>query len=172
MQGASFADDQLQGIASEYQQLESEFRAQAFQQEMQASTQLIEQETASLLTQAAQELGELGVAATFLQGVNQAAQTLAGLEAKAKQDEILAKYGQVGLPSPQGPVGGIQGPVDFAGLPIVPPAPGAPVAAPPPSPAAAPPPATLPRRGLPYTAAYKEKAASPAARPGRRDSRR
>ena len=94
--GASFAGDAEQRVANEYAAAESEFRAQAFQQELQATNELLDREQASLTIQSTQELQELGVAAEFLGHVNQAATTQKQLLAQLKQEELMQKYGQGG----------------------------------------------------------------------------
>ena len=94
--GASFADDSLTRVGAEYQQAENEFRAQAFQQEMQATNELLDREQASLTIQSTQELQELGVTAEFLGHVNQAVTTQKQLLAQLKQEELMQKYGQGG----------------------------------------------------------------------------
>lgn len=90
--GASFADDALTRVGLEYNQAETAFRAQAFQQEMDATNQLLDRENASLLEQATQQLSELGVATQFLSSVNQVATSQKAAEAALKQEELQTKY--------------------------------------------------------------------------------
>lgn len=91
--GASFAQDQQTRLDKEYQQAENEFRTQAWQQELMATNQLLEQEYGTLVAQASQELGELGQATAFLSGVQQTAQTQKSIEAALKQLQLLETIG-------------------------------------------------------------------------------
>jgi hypothetical protein len=132
--GASFASDAQGRVDQEFGQLEQQFRAQAFQEEMAANHDLIDQEQQSLTAQVNQELTELGVATSFLSGVNQAAVTQADIAKQLTEENLLKKYGAPGAKPPSGAAGS-------AGAPAAP-------AAPAPSrlgtrqPAAAPAPAT------------------------------
>lgn len=92
LSGASFAQDQLASVANQYSQLENEFRTQAFQQELQASTQLIDQQHQNLSLQAQQELGQLGIATGFLNSVPQAMQTQKSIDQALAQHNLLDKY--------------------------------------------------------------------------------
>lgn len=92
LSGASFADDALTRVGVEYNQAETAFRAQAFQQEMDATNQLLDRENASLLEQATQQLSELGVASQFLGSVNQVATSQAQAQAALAQEQLQAKY--------------------------------------------------------------------------------
>lgn len=98
LSGASFADDALNRVGLEYSQAESQFRAQAFQQEMDATNQLLDRENASLLEQATQQLSELGVATQFLGSVNQVATGQAQAQAALAQEQLQTKY--FGPPQP------------------------------------------------------------------------
>lgn len=103
LMGASFADDALTRVGNEYQQAENEFRTQAFIQEMNATNELIDRESVSLLTQAQQELQELGIATSFLSGVNQVATTQKEIDKILKQQELMAQL------NPQPAAGGVPG---------------------------------------------------------------
>lgn len=92
LSGASFAQDQLASVANQYSQLENEFRTQAFQQELQASTQLIDQQHTNLAAQAQQELGQLGIATGFLNSVPQAMQTQKSIDQALAQHVLIDKY--------------------------------------------------------------------------------
>ena len=101
--GASFANDALARTSMDYGQLESEFRAQAFQNEMAASNALIDRTQQSLAAQAAQELSELGTSTSFLQTVNQVAVTQKEIEQKLKEMELVEKFSEPNSATPVAP---------------------------------------------------------------------
>jgi hypothetical protein len=104
LSGASFAQDQLASVANQYSQLENEFRTQAFQQELQASTALIDKTQTSLTNQASQELSALGIATGFLNSVPQAMQTQKSIDQALAQHALLDKYQNAQAPGGTGTV--------------------------------------------------------------------
>lgn len=118
--GASFADNQLSQQASQNQQDIDTARAQAFQQEMQATLGLNQQQADVLASQlananaqasqvnqvAAQKLNELGIEAGFLKNVQQT-DTPANnaYKAAAIQQALGAAGGAGGTPPPTGGTG-------------------------------------------------------------------
>jgi hypothetical protein len=101
LSGASFANDQVGRVLSDYQTQENEFRAQAFQAEYEASLKAITQQQQILAQQAERELGELGIATAFLAQVNQTILSQAQAQQAAASQNIIAN-----LPPLQGGAGG------------------------------------------------------------------
>lgn len=98
--GASFASDAQGRVDREFSQLEQEFRAQSFQAELEATSQLIDQEQQSLTAQVNQELTEFGLVSSFLTSVNQAQVTQADIAKQLAEEGLLSKYGQPGARPP------------------------------------------------------------------------
>ena len=71
LSGASFASDALNRLQRDYDEQENLFRGQAFQAEMEASTQLIDRDLQLTQAQTQRELTELGITTDFLSVVNQ-----------------------------------------------------------------------------------------------------
>lgn len=90
--GASFANDLQTRLDAEYSQIENQFRAQAFQEELAASTALIDQEFNTVNAMLQQDFGELGLASGFLSGVKQAAVTQKEIANQIAEEKALSKY--------------------------------------------------------------------------------
>ena len=71
LMGASFANDALARVEAEYSQQEAMARAAAFQEEMTATQNIIAQELQLQNQMVTRDLTELGIATSFLSGVNQ-----------------------------------------------------------------------------------------------------
>ena len=91
LEGASFAQNDLNNLQLSYQKAEDDFRAQAWERELAASQSLIAQQSDLLAQQATQQLSELGIATNFLASVNQGIQSKATIKTALKQYELEQK---------------------------------------------------------------------------------
>lgn len=92
LQGASFAQDQLASVASEFSKQEHEFRTQAWQQELNATMSILDAQHQSLLSQATKDLSELSISTGFLDSVNQSLLSQKAIEQALAQRDLMNKY--------------------------------------------------------------------------------